>query len=57
MIGDSDVDVKTARNAGVWTLGCSFGLAPETLGLTAPDAIVDHAAEWALAINSVEIRN
>jgi phosphoglycolate phosphatase len=56
-LGDSDVDMKTARNAGVWAVGCSFGLAPETLGLAAPDAIVDHAAEWALAMNSVEIRN
>ena len=56
MVGDSDVDVKTARNAGVWALGCSFGLAPETLGLAAPDAVVDHASEWAAALGAMEIR-
>jgi phosphoglycolate phosphatase len=47
MIGDSDVDIRTARNAGAWTMGCSFGLAPETLASVMPDAIVDHASEWA----------
>ena len=31
MIGDSDVDILTARNAGVWSMGCSYGLAPHTL--------------------------
>jgi phosphoglycolate phosphatase len=46
MIGDSDVDIKTARNAGVWALGCSFGLAPETLELSDPDAVADHASAW-----------
>ena len=28
MIGDSQVDVQTARNAGAWCIGCTFGLAP-----------------------------
>jgi phosphoglycolate phosphatase len=31
MIGDSQVDVETARNAGAWCIGCTFGLAPESL--------------------------
>jgi phosphoglycolate phosphatase len=56
MVGDSDVDIRTARNAGAWALGCSFGLAPETLALAKPDAVVDHAAGWPLALNPVEIR-
>ena len=46
MVGDSDVDIKTARNAGAWAVGCSFGLAPETLELAAPDAVADHASAW-----------
>jgi phosphoglycolate phosphatase len=46
MVGDSDVDVKTARNAGAWALGCSFGLAPETVEGAEPDWIADHAAGW-----------
>ena len=28
MIGDSKVDVQTARNAGAWSIGCAFGFAP-----------------------------
>ena len=56
MVGDSDVDVKTARNAGVWTLGCSFGLAPETLAEAAPDVVVDHAGEWAMALGADPVR-
>lgn len=50
MIGDSDVDVLTARNAGAWSLGCSFGLAPHTLLSTPPDCTVDAPADWPLAL-------
>jgi phosphoglycolate phosphatase len=52
MIGDSDVDVHTARNAGAWALGCSFGLAPETLEAAKPDAVADHASAWMLALTA-----
>src|ERR1051326_5981581 len=31
LIGDSDVDVITARNAGTFSLGVTYGLAPHTL--------------------------
>jgi phosphoglycolate phosphatase len=50
MVGDSDVDIRTARNAGVWTIGCSFGLAPETLHEAEPDVVVDHASAWTMAL-------
>jgi phosphoglycolate phosphatase len=50
MIGDSDVDVLTARNAGAWSMGCSFGLAPHTLVSTPPDCLVDAPADWRLAL-------
>jgi phosphoglycolate phosphatase len=56
MIGDSDVDVRTARNAGAWALGCTFGLAPESLEAVSPDAVVDHAAGWALALGGAELK-
>jgi phosphoglycolate phosphatase len=48
MVGDSDVDIRTARNAGTWALGCSFGLAPEMLEAAEPDAVADHAEGWRL---------
>jgi len=50
MIGDSQVDVETARNAGAWSLGCSFGFGPQTLTKTPSDVLVDRAAEWTLAL-------
>jgi len=41
MVGDSDTDVLTGKNAGVWTCGVSYGLAPETLKTTPPDLMLD----------------
>jgi len=55
MIGDSDVDIRTALNAGAWTIACTFGLAPESLQDVKPDAIVDHASAWAIALCGSEI--
>ena len=51
MIGDSKVDVLTARNAGAWSIGCTFGLAPETLTATQPDVMVDSPADWTAALS------
>ena len=50
MIGDSDVDILTARNAGTWSMGCSYGLSPHTLDLVPPDCLVDSPADWPLAL-------
>jgi len=55
MVGDSDVDVQTARNCGVWTLGCGFGLSPEALAAAEPDVLVDGAAEWLAAMRLVSV--
>jgi phosphoglycolate phosphatase len=54
MIGDSQVDVKTARNAGAWSVGCAFGFGPQNLMETPPDVVVDRAAEWAEALNPAQ---
>ncbi len=51
MIGDSQVDVETARNAGAWSVGCTFGLAPESLSANPPDVIVDSPADWTAALS------
>ncbi len=58
VIGDSQVDVETARNAGAWCIGCTFGLAPESLSSNPPDVIVDSPADWPAALNpaSSELR-
>jgi phosphoglycolate phosphatase len=52
VIGDSQVDVETARNAGAWCIGCTFGLAPESLKENPPDVLVDSPAEWTAALES-----
>jgi phosphoglycolate phosphatase len=51
MIGDSKVDVETARNAGAWSIGCAFGFGPQNLADSSPDILVDTAAEWTQALN------
>lgn len=50
MIGDSDVDVLTAKSCGAHSLGCGFGLAPERLRAAGPEITVSAAHEWPEAI-------
>ena len=45
MIGDSQNDVLTARNAGMWCLGVTYGFAPETLHKHPPDVLIDEPGE------------
>ena len=52
MIGDSHVDVETARNCGARSLGCTFGLSPDSLRAANPDALVDSAFDWPQALLS-----
>ncbi|MEX2300778.1 MAG: HAD-IA family hydrolase, partial [Bryobacterales bacterium] len=42
MVGDSAVDVLTARNAGVPSCGVTYGLQPETFEQHPPDLLVDR---------------
>lgn len=45
MIGDSSVDVLTARNAGTACAGVTFGLRPQDFERFPPDALVDDLRE------------
>jgi len=56
MIGDSDVDILTARRAGAWVIGCRFGLSSHTLENIPSDCLVDAASEWATALNMANTR-
>jgi phosphoglycolate phosphatase len=42
MVGDSDVDIKTARNAGTWACGATYGFQAERLTACAPDLLLDR---------------
>ena len=55
MVGDSKVDVQTARNAGAWSLGCAFGFGPQNLMDNPPDVIVDSASDWTAALSPAKI--
>jgi phosphoglycolate phosphatase len=45
MIGDSSVDIQTARNAGIPSVGVTWGFQPETLSDPAPDRLADTMQE------------
>jgi len=45
MVGDSGVDVQTARNAKVQACGVSYGFQPESFVEYPPDFVVDDMAE------------
>lgn len=51
MVGDSSVDVNTARNAGIPCCGVTYGFQPESLADPAPELLVDRMeqlADWLL---------
>ena len=45
MVGDSAVDVQTARNSGVQACGVTYGFQPETFAEWPPDFLVDGLEE------------
>ena len=45
MVGDSAVDVLTARNAQVRACGVSWGFQPETFAEAPPDFVIDEMSE------------
>src|SRR5512146_43029 len=45
MVGDSHNDTLTARNAGMWSIGCMYGLSPHSLENAPPDVFIDTPLE------------
>jgi phosphoglycolate phosphatase len=45
IIGDSDTDVLTGRNAGVWTCGVTYGFGAHTLADAPPDFTIHDLRE------------
>src|ERR1700723_3509871 len=52
IVGDSHTDVETGRNAGLWTVGVTYGFAPQTLADSSPDVVVDHPEELATVFST-----
>ena len=53
MVGDTDVDILTARNCGARSIGCTFGFKPHSLPPAAPDHIAHTPTDW-LRILSID---
>jgi phosphoglycolate phosphatase len=45
MVGDSQVDVQTARNSGIFACGVTYGLGLEGMRVHPPDVMVDNLLE------------
>lgn len=54
IIGDSNIDVLTGRNAGIYSVGVTYGLAPHTLEDAPPDVLIDKPHELAIVLGERE---
>jgi phosphoglycolate phosphatase len=45
LVGDSEIDVLTARNAGTWICGVTYGFGSHRLAEFPPDLLVDNLTE------------
>lgn len=51
MVGDSDTDILTGKNAGVLTCGVTYGFGAQTLENVSPDLIIDDMRELPPLLN------
>jgi phosphoglycolate phosphatase len=54
IVGDSHVDIRTGRNAGLWTIAVTYGFAPHTLEGESPDVTLDTPQELSRVFLSQE---
>lgn len=55
MVGDSDTDILTGRNAGVLTCGVTYGFGAHTLQMVSPDLLIDDMRELLPLLNGQDI--
>jgi phosphoglycolate phosphatase len=51
MVGDTDIDILTARNCGVRSIGCTFGFKPYSLPPANPDYLAHTPKDWLRILN------
>jgi phosphoglycolate phosphatase len=56
IVGDSEVDVQTARNAGTWVCGVTYGFGSHLLAEYPPDLLVDNLTELLPHLSGPPIR-
>lgn len=52
LVGDSEIDVVTARNAGVWACGVTYGLGSHRLDAYPPDLRIDSLTKLAALVRA-----
>jgi len=56
VVGDSEIDVQTARNAGTWVCGVTYGFGSHRLAEYPPDLLVDSLNELPPHLSGVSVR-
>jgi phosphoglycolate phosphatase len=51
IVGDSDTDVLTGQNAGIWTCGVTYGIGSQSLESTPPDLLLGDLRELPPLLN------
>ena len=51
IIGDSEIDIQTARNSGIWACGVTYGLGTESLKKLPPDLMLNSLTELPTYLN------
>jgi phosphoglycolate phosphatase len=57
VVGDSDIDVQTARNAGTWSCGVTYGFGSHRLDEFPPDLLVDNLKELLTHLSTAPTRD
>jgi phosphoglycolate phosphatase len=56
LVGDSDVDVQTARNAGTWICGVTYGFGSHHFTKYPPDLVVDNLTDLVPHLSQAPVR-
>ena len=56
IVGDSDTDVLTGQNAGIWTCGVTYGIGSQSLEGTPPDLLLGDLRELPPLLNGAGAR-
>ncbi len=56
IVGDSEVDVQTARNSGTWACGVTYGFGSHRLAEFPPDLLVDNLTELLPHLSSESVQ-
>jgi phosphoglycolate phosphatase len=56
-VGDSEVDVQTARNSGTWICGVTYGFGSHRFADYPPDIIVDNLTELLPHLSAAPVRD